>query len=299
MFSICIAILTLVASFLAQDVFAKSEFPRGFNPPAKIFELAINNPNLEENRKISLVKIGVESELINGDFGCSSAATSLSVLAEYHIDFHVMDKLTMVSADPILEIPGGSSARFNVSVYPNLTGRCGVWAARIRIVMGLSNGKTLYSSWETIADFLLDQIAEQFSLTDLQIGAICSKRDSAFESMFNYLYKRESTDDRRKKFLESLLKIESAELQLCQEEGLHLFEKWISEQYRSGNESSKNVLSTVGAKFKFISMIGPISRNIKSAREGSYVMMQCKSLSLLVDNRTENLEEEIKKRCRF
>src|SRR5216684_3799933 len=112
----------------AQHISAK------FEKPSLIFDMTVSNPSTTDTRY--LVKIGVESRP-TGITACPGAGAgegrALLSLADYPIIFSVRARETMVVADPPLELPRGSAARFTISLYP-VAAPCGNWTSTVRAI---------------------------------------------------------------------------------------------------------------------------------------------------------------------
>ncbi|EEF27717.1 conserved hypothetical protein [Ricinus communis] len=109
--------------------------------------MAVNNPGT--TTKV-LTQIGVTSRIIAGRFDCLSGAGPLSILANYPIYFHVTQPETIISADPPLDVPPGTTARFTISLNPNATGSCGGWRAMVAAVAIFSDGTKLKTPEQSI-----------------------------------------------------------------------------------------------------------------------------------------------------
>ncbi len=128
----------------AQHISAK------FEKPSLIFDMTVSNPSTTDTRY--LVKIGVESRP-TGITACPGAGAgegrALLSLADYPIIFSVRARETMVVADPPLELPRGSAARFTISLYP-VAAPCGNWTSTVRAIALFDNGSRVYSEPEKI-----------------------------------------------------------------------------------------------------------------------------------------------------
>ena len=132
-----------VSQLFGQDPGAATSFER----PVLTFDLTVRNPASEPR---IVVKVGVKSHVLTGEFRCASASGPLLALAEYVIHYHVGQAETLIKADPPLQVAPGDTARLKVSLDPRATGACGGWAAETSVVVEFDNGKRLYSTPVTL-----------------------------------------------------------------------------------------------------------------------------------------------------
>src|SRR5271157_3234736 len=117
-----------------------------FSKPTLIFVMTVHNPSTDTRH---LVKVGVESK-VQGTFTCLAGASGLTSLADYPVRFRVQSPETLIDADPVLELPAKSAARFSISLYPIATGACGYWVATVRAIAVFDDGNRVYSEPEQI-----------------------------------------------------------------------------------------------------------------------------------------------------
>ncbi len=112
------------------------------------FKMTVENPDTVMRH---VTQVGVRSRA-HGNFGCLTESTTLISLADYPISFSVAREETLISADPRIRVPPGSSARFTVSLYPHATGACGPWSADVNAIAVFDDGTRLESIVATISD---------------------------------------------------------------------------------------------------------------------------------------------------
>jgi hypothetical protein len=146
-----------------------------FSKATLVFDMTVNNPSSQTRH---LVQVGVESHS-DGDFNCSSASSALIPLADYPIKFHIKKPETIIAANPTLELPAHSSARFTISLYPNATGYCGLyWAADVRAIAIFDDGTRVYSQKEQIDADDLKRVRNHNPKRDALLGGL-KHRDPA------------------------------------------------------------------------------------------------------------------------
>ncbi|HEY4789430.1 MAG TPA: hypothetical protein VIH57_25440 [Bacteroidales bacterium] len=121
-----------------------------YDEPYLEYTFIVYNSNLIKPKYI--LKVGVESNILYGNFECLSLNDELSPAANYIIDFLVRDRITEINADPIIIVRPLKTCVFKISLVPNPLGACHSWATKVRAYAIFNDGKKIYSQIETISN---------------------------------------------------------------------------------------------------------------------------------------------------
>jgi len=113
-------LIVLVIILIDQIGFSQSNRVTYFDEPYLEYTLTVHNPNISKTKHI--INVGVESQLIYGNFECLSGAHQFPTDADFEVEFHVTKENTEIDANPIFALKPQETYNIRISLIPNTIG---------------------------------------------------------------------------------------------------------------------------------------------------------------------------------